>query len=91
VVARYGGEEFIVLLPGASQSDALRTAKRIQDFISEENIPHSASDVADRVTVSQGVLSVQPDEDVDPGVLIDRADAALYRAKREGRNAIAVA
>jgi diguanylate cyclase (GGDEF)-like protein len=89
VVARYGGEEFIVVLPGASQSDAVRTAERLQKFINDENISHTASDVADRVTISQGVLSVQPDEDVDPGVLIDRADAALYRAKREGRNRIA--
>jgi diguanylate cyclase (GGDEF)-like protein len=88
VVARYGGEEFIVVLPGASPQDAERTAERLKSFVSRENIPHSASEVADRVTISQGVLSVQPDEEVDPGVLIDRADAALYRAKHEGRDRI---
>jgi len=91
VVARYGGEEFIVVLPGARLPDAVRTAERLQRLVVEENIPHSASDISDRVSISQGVLSIMPDEEVDPGVLVDRADAALYEAKREGRNKIAVA
>lgn len=90
VAGRYGGEEFILVLPGAALPDALRTAERLKRLIHEENMPHQASDVSDRITVSQGVLSLMPDEDIDPGVLVDRADAALYRAKREGRNKIAV-
>ena len=90
IVARYGGEEFIVVLPGAHLPSAIRSAERLKRLVNEENIPHMASEVSDRVTISQGVLAIQPDEDVDPGVLIDRADAALYRAKREGRNCIAV-
>jgi diguanylate cyclase (GGDEF)-like protein len=91
VVGRYGGEEFILVLPGAMLPDAMRTAERLKRLIHEENIPHKSSNVADRVSISQGVLSVMPNEDVDPGVLVDRADAALYQAKREGRNSIAVA
>ncbi|WOJ96769.1 GGDEF domain-containing protein [Congregibacter brevis] len=90
VAARYGGEEFILVLPGARVADALRTAERLKLLVHEECIPHSASDVSDRISISQGVLSIMPDEDVDPGVLVDRADAALYEAKREGRDRIAV-
>jgi diguanylate cyclase (GGDEF)-like protein len=90
VAGRYGGEEFILVLPGAGLPDALRTAERLKSLIHEENMPHVNSDVSDRVTISQGVLSIMPDEAVDPGVLVDKADAALYRAKREGRNKIAV-
>lgn len=90
VAGRYGGEEFILVLPGASASDALRVTQRLQRLVQQENIPHSASEVSDRVSISQGVLSVKPDQDIDPGVLIDRADAALYQAKREGRDKIAV-
>ncbi|WP_238549455.1 GGDEF domain-containing protein [Congregibacter litoralis] len=90
VAARYGGEEFILVLPGAKAADALRTAERLKRLVYEENIPHSASEVSDRISISQGVLSIMPDEDVDPGVLVDRADAALYTAKREGRDQIAV-
>ena len=91
VVARYGGEEFIVLLPGAQPEDALRVAERLKRLVYESNIPHEASDAADRVTVSQGVVALVPDSDIDPGTIIDRADAALYRAKSEGRNAICLA
>ncbi|WOJ93177.1 diguanylate cyclase [Congregibacter variabilis] len=90
VAGRYGGEEFILVLPGARAPEALRTAERLKRLVYEENIPHSDSEVSDRISISQGVLSIMPDEDVDPGVLVDRADAALYEAKREGRDKIAV-
>jgi two-component system chemotaxis family response regulator WspR len=43
------------------------------------------------VTISLGLVTVQPADDTDPEELIDRADAALYRAKRDGRNRVAVA
>lgn len=90
VAARYGGEEFILVLPGARKADAIRIAERLQRLVYEENIPHRESEISDRITLSQGVLSIMPDEDVDPGILVDRADAALYTAKREGRDQIAV-
>lgn len=91
MVARYGGEEFIAVLPGVDPLEARRTAERLRLLVCEENIPHIASKVANRVTISLGVLSLVPDdEEVDPGILVDQVDAALYRAKREGRNRIAV-
>lgn len=91
VIARYGGEEFIAILPNAKLADAVRTAERLQRLVREENIPHKSSGVADRITVSQGVASVRPTDEVEPGSIVDAADSALYRAKREGRNGIAVA
>jgi diguanylate cyclase (GGDEF)-like protein len=91
VIARYGGEEFIAILPNTELPDAVRTAERLQRLVREENIAHKSSDVADYLTISQGVASVRPDEEIDPGSIVDSADAALYRAKREGRNGIAVA
>lgn len=91
VIARYGGEEFIAILPNTELSDAVRAAERLQTLVREENMPHRTSDVADRITISQGVASVRPTEDIDPASIVDSADAALYRAKREGRNGIAVA
>jgi diguanylate cyclase (GGDEF)-like protein len=91
VVARYGGEEFILLLPGASAESAMRTASRLRDMIAEEDIPHIRSDVADHITVSQGVMTARPDADLQPLDVIQQVDRALYRAKDAGRNAIAVA
>ena len=91
VIARYGGEEFIAILPNTELSDAVRMAERLQTLVREENMPHRSSEVADRITISQGVASVRPTEDIDPASIVDSADAALYRAKREGRNCIAVA
>ena len=90
VVARYGGEEFILVLPGASASSAMRTASRLRELISEECIPHETSAVEQYVTVSQGVVTVQPDGELEPVELVKRVDEALYSAKDAGRNAIAV-
>lgn len=90
VVARYGGEEFMLLLPGASEKAAMRTAMRLQSMIEAENIPHKASDVAPHVTISQGVVTVQPNEPMPPAELVHQTDRALYKAKDAGRNAIAV-
>ncbi|RLA43944.1 MAG: GGDEF domain-containing protein [Gammaproteobacteria bacterium] len=91
VVARYGGEEFILVLPGASADSAMRTASRLRDLVNEERIPHETSQVEQYITVSQGVLTVQPNSEMDPTDLVKRVDKALYQAKDDGRNAIAVA
>ena len=90
VVARYGGEEFILILPGASADSAMRTASRLRDLVVEEEIPHETSKAASFITVSQGVATVVPVSELQPADLAKQVDAALYRAKDAGRNAIAV-
>lgn len=90
VVARYGGEEFILILPGASTESARRTASRLREMILEERIPHENSAVSPHITVSQGVVTSQPDGALQPTDLIEQVDKALYRAKGAGRNTIAV-
>jgi diguanylate cyclase (GGDEF)-like protein len=90
-VARYGGEEFLLVLPGASADSAMRTASRLRDLVNEERIPHETSLAEKYITVSQGVITVQPDGELQPVGLVKRVDDALYRAKDSGRNTIAVA
>lgn len=90
LVARYGGEEFILILPGASGITGMRTATRLRELVNLENIQHETSDVSDHITVSQGLVTVRPDSDLDPKSLIELADKALYRAKKAGRNAIEI-
>lgn len=88
VVGRFGGEEFILILPNADGDSALRTAERLRELIAEEAIEHKASEVAGVITVSQGLVTVSPREDMEPAELIKQADAALYEAKREGRDRV---
>ena len=90
VAARYGGEEFLLILPGASEEAALRTASYLRDMIEEEQIPHESSPVSRFVTVSQGAVTLKPESEHDLGSLIKQADEALYRAKDAGRDAIYV-
>ena len=90
VAARYGGEEFLLVLPGASAGSALRTASRLRKMVVEEDIPHSASPVAQQITISQGVITVSPDSEIQANDLLELVDKALYNAKDAGRNAIAV-
>ena len=90
VVARYGGEEFAILLPGANADEAVRIAERLRTGIEHLAIPYDANDERS-MTASCGVAAVIPTGNVPSDVLIDRADRALYAAKAQGRNRIAIA
>ncbi len=89
-VARYGGEEFAVVLYEASREYVAEVLTRIQRSIAELNIPHEASTVASRLTVSIGAAYVQPGENRTHDGLIQLADEALYSAKEQGRNRVVV-
>ena len=87
-LARYGGEEFVVVMSGASASDAVRAAERLRVAIQGMDFMPEA-DTAHRLTVSVGVSrSTRADITVD--ALLGSADRALYRAKHQGRNRIEV-
>jgi diguanylate cyclase (GGDEF)-like protein len=85
VAARYGGEEFAVILPATDTSSALTVAERIRCAIAALAVPHADS-AACVTSVSVGVASIVPRRSDDRATLIDAADAALYDAKRAGRN-----
>jgi diguanylate cyclase (GGDEF)-like protein len=91
LVARYGGEEFAVVLPGVDGKRAGLYAERLRRRIWRLAIPYGASQVSDRMTISGGVATVAPPHVVAPDDLLRAADQALYRAKCQGRNRIAVA
>lgn len=83
VPARYGGEEFAVVMPGCASSDALAIAERIRREVATEHVTLS-------LTTSVGVANM-PLHATDPESLMFAADAALYEAKRRGRNCSALA
>lgn len=85
-VARYGGEEFAVVLARADRDSALAAAEKLRQAVEMAALPHGASE-AGRVTTSVGV-AVFPEDGRDLGALVDAADAALYAAKRAGRNTV---
>jgi diguanylate cyclase (GGDEF)-like protein len=89
-VARYGGEEFAVVLYEASREYVAEVLTRIQRSIAELNIPHEASSVAARLTVSIGAAYVLPNLSRTHVGLIQLADEALYCAKEQGRNRVVV-
>jgi len=88
LVSRYGGEEFILLLPDARVEEAVALANRIKDLCSDHSF--GDNDRKLRVTVSGGVAFTDATESLSPQDLFQRADTALYQAKRDGRNRIAV-
>jgi diguanylate cyclase (GGDEF)-like protein len=88
-VARYGGEEFLVLLPGSTKDNANVVAETIRSRVEAAQLANPTSRVAPHVTISIGVAA---DEErrtqVTPEQLQRWADAALYRAKIDGRNRV---
>ncbi|MET0208728.1 MAG: diguanylate cyclase, partial [Burkholderiaceae bacterium] len=88
LAARYGGEEFVVLLPGADHAAAMAVAHSIRAEVEALEISHPASPVSPFVTISLGVAACVPMGDRTLESLLAEADAALYRAKREGRNRV---
>jgi diguanylate cyclase (GGDEF)-like protein len=89
-VARYGGEEFAIVLYEASREYVAEVLTRIQRSIAELNIPHEASKVASRLTISIGAAFILPAANRTLEGLIQLADEALYCAKEEGRNRVIV-
>lgn len=86
LVARYGGEEMVVVLTRTDEIGALEVAERLREAVIAEHIPHRDSPVSPVVTISLGVATLRPSLGGTPERLIAEADAALYRAKRAGRN-----
>jgi diguanylate cyclase (GGDEF)-like protein len=83
-VARYGGEEFAIVLPECGKESAVLVAQRLRKQVEDFSNPHR-----DRynLTVSVGVASF-PEDGNEKGEVLDKADQAMYRAKRDGRNRV---
>lgn len=82
---RIGGEEFAAVLPGCAPTMAMQVAERLGQEIAQLNFSHEERDFA--VTVSQGLASLTA-EDATLDALFARADAAMYEAKRQGKNRV---
>jgi diguanylate cyclase (GGDEF)-like protein/PAS domain S-box-containing protein len=86
MVCRYGGEEFVIILPTADLNASHGRAERIRSKIRELTVLHQGQSLG-MITISVGV-SALPMHGTDPKRLLEAADAALYRAKREGRDRV---
>lgn len=91
LAARYGGEEMAVILPNTEIEGARNVAANIAAQLAKSAIPHRASPVAARVTLSIGAAAMVPAQGNDADQLIAAADRALYAAKEQGRNRVCVA
>lgn len=87
LAARYGGEEFTLVLGETDQDGAMWIAERVRQMVAELKVPHYATS-SKFVTISCGVVSVMPEENVSLEMLVKSADAALYQAKRAGRDRV---
>src|SRR5690606_3747155 len=87
LIARYGGEELVLLLPNADLAGTLVVAERGRKPVADQSEPHIKSSHG-IVTVSIGIASLMPTPGTTITQFIDVADAALYEAKRAGRNRV---
>ena len=86
-VCRYGGEEFAIVLPDASEKDALAIAERIRANIESHRFLFEEDKAPSKITVSMGVASF-PEDGSRKSELIRAADEALYEAKNAGKNRV---
>ena len=86
LLGRYGGEEFVVILPHTTIAQALTTAERIRENISQTEIKTTESTINVRVSIGVAALTKKM-ETLES--LLDQADRALYQAKDTGRNRVA--
>lgn len=85
--ARYGGEEFAIILPDTPVSAGLKVAEILRKSVESKEVVNKASNEhLGRITLSIGIAEYTPGEEIP--ALIERADQALYEAKRAGRNRV---
>ncbi|MBO8457789.1 MAG: GGDEF domain-containing protein [Spirochaetes bacterium] len=89
MAARYGGEEFCVMLCDTEPAIAKQVAERIRRSVETMEIVYENQHLS--VTISLGVAAFNPKIDTTPKTFVDRADAALYVSKQEGRNRVTMA
>jgi two-component system, cell cycle response regulator len=90
VLARYGGEELCALLPATRAPEAAVVAERLRQAVASEPFAGAEHQPGGHLSISLGVAELALGDGV-PADLIRRADQALYRAKRNGRNRVEVA
>ena len=84
-LGRYGGEEFLLVFPETNLEQAQAQAERVRQAVG--NRPFQLTkETSETITISIGVAEFREDEEIDSAV--DRADKALYQAKKEGRNKV---
>lgn len=86
LLARYGGEELVIILPNTDTAGVQLIAQSVVDSVSAMKLPHKNSDAAQYVTISVGGVSTIARSNDDAEHIIAAADAALYEAKKTGRN-----
>jgi diguanylate cyclase (GGDEF)-like protein len=89
LVARFGGEEFVILFPDTSLDKAAHAAERVRGVVEKTDVKMPDGRPLPRVTISMGVAELIPRE--TPAELLKRADEAMYRAKKGGRNRVVTA
>jgi len=86
--ARYGGEEFIILLPDTTALEARVIAERLREAVSSQSMQHHNGRSLPKLSASIGMAELKQRQDMS--MLIEAADAALYRAKHGGRDCVAI-
>lgn len=89
LAARYGGEEFAVILVSSNRTQALALGERLRARVEAVGMPHEGTELG-VVTLSAGLVLASPEIGSSPASLLKDADAALYEAKRAGRNRVIV-
>ncbi|MGE4166103.1 MAG: diguanylate cyclase, partial [Xanthobacteraceae bacterium] len=87
LACRYGGEEFVVVMPETDKAVATMVAERLRRKIASEPFPIEGGAKSIEVTISIGIAALNSAED-NAAAVLKRADQALYRAKRDGRNRV---
>ncbi len=90
LVARYGGEEFVIVLGHTDIKAAADLAEKVRSGVEDMQISHEYSDGRSVVTLSLGVSCIIPNDSSSPAGLIQEADKALYKAKKNGRNRVEI-
>ena len=88
IIGRYGGDEFVILLPGSNRIQGQQIAERLWEKLASQPVATQKGDLF--VTLSLGIAELSQESDSTLQTLLAHADQALYKAKRAGRNQMAI-
>lgn len=87
---RYGGEELLIIMPEQSAETSVIAMERVREAVELLAIPHAANRPHGVVTISVGLVAIGNGEQLPWEAVLNQADTALYRAKADGRNRVAL-